>query len=105
MPKPTTLKGADAIKHITCADHAELDTELLVDEKDPLGLQKGEEVEVWPTDSGMRHRDRGMLVGLTGREVVLMVRSEVGGKEVRIHAPRTNFRIQRTVSEKGGAKL
>ena len=37
-----------------------------VDESDPSGLKAGEWVEVWPTDSGIRHRDQGSLVGLSG---------------------------------------
>ena len=51
-------------------------------------------MEVWPTDTGSRHRDRGRLVGLTRSEVVLEVQSKVGGKVVRIHAPRHGFKVQ-----------
>jgi len=65
-----------------------------VEENDPIGLKKGTEVEVWPIDTGVRHRDHGRLVGLTRDEVVLSVRSEADGKEVRVHFPRTNFSIQ-----------
>ncbi|KAH6631051.1 hypothetical protein B0J18DRAFT_422963 [Chaetomium sp. MPI-SDFR-AT-0129] len=63
-----------------------------IDETDPLvkiyGLQKGTPIEVWPTDSGVRHRDRGRLVGIGSEEVVW--ETEAG---VRVHAPRHGFRV------------
>ena len=65
-----------------------------VDESDPSGLKAVEWVEVWPTDSGSRHRDQGKLVGLSGREIVV----ETGDGEVdgvRVHAPRHGFRVRR----------
>lgn len=43
-------------------------------------------------------------MSLTPREVVLAGQSRVGGKEVRIHHPRWNYRI-RAVSAAGGANL
>lgn len=100
-PKPTTLKGAEAVKYITQAAFAE--PEGLVDEMDPLGLKKGQDVKSWPVDTGFRHHDRGRLVSLTAREVVLASQSKVGGKEVRIHHPRWNFRTRAVSGE--GAKL
>ena len=71
-----------------------------VDDRDPLGLKKGQDVESWPIDSGFNHHDRGKLVSLTSKEVVLASQSKVEGKEVRIHHPRWNFRI-RAVSREG----
>jgi hypothetical protein len=100
VAKPTTLKGDAALKRIVNASFAE--QESTVDEQDPLGLKKGTEVEVWPIDTGIRHRDRGRVVGLTRDEVVLSVKSEAEGKELRVHFPRTNFRIQ---AVKGGATV
>lgn len=100
-PKPTTFKGADAIKHITQADFYESEGE--VDSSDPLGLKKGQDIESWPIDTGFRHHDRGKLVSLTSKEVVFAVQSKVGGKEVRIHHPRWNFRTRAVGGE--GAKL
>lgn len=91
-PKPTTLKGAEATQHVTQADFSE--AEGPVDETDPLGLKKGQDVESWPIDTGFAHHDRGRLVSLTSKEVVLAAQSKVGGKEVRIHHPRWNFRIR-----------
>ena len=65
-----------------------------VDPKDPLGLEKGQDVEVWPTDTGFKHRDRGRLISLTKDEVVIAEQSKVGGKEIRVHAPRSGFRVK-----------
>lgn len=100
-PKPTELKGAEAVKYIIQAEFSEKEGE--VDASDPLGLKKGQDVESWPIDSGFRHHDRGRLVSLTSKEVVLASQSKVGGKEVRIHHPRWNYRT-RAVSG-GGARL
>ena len=72
-----------------------------VDEMDRSGLKKGAMVEVWPTDSGFSRKDRGRLVGLNTREVVIEGKTE-DGKEVRIHAPRHGFRIREV---KQGEKL
>ena len=89
-PKPTTLKGPEAIQRIVSAKYA--DGEPSVDENDPLGFKRGDKVEVWPIDSGFRHRDTGLLVGLNEEEVVISVKAE-GEKEIRLHSPRQNFRI------------
>ncbi|KAL8674184.1 MAG: hypothetical protein Q9168_001435 [Polycauliona sp. 1 TL-2023] len=90
-PKVITLKGPEAIQHVTQAEFAEPDGE--VDARDPLGLRKGQDVESWPIDSGFSHRDRGQLVALTPQEVVLKTQAKIGHKDVHIHHPRTNFRI------------
>jgi hypothetical protein len=97
--KPKTVKGPEALKIIEEADFAESEGE--VDGNDPTGLKKGEEIEVWPIDSGFSKRDRGRLVALDGREIVVDSKTE-GGKHVRIHAPRHGFRI-RSVGK--GSKL
>jgi hypothetical protein len=76
-----------------------------VKEDDPIGLKKGAEVEVWPIDTGIGHRDHGRLVGLTRDEVVLSVKPEVEGKEVRVHFPRTSFRIKAVRDRATVAKL
>ena len=101
VPTPTTLKGAEALKHITQAEYAEPEGQ--VDGNDPLGLKKGQDVESWPIDSGFRHHDRGNLVSLTSKEVVLAAQTKIGGEEIRIHHPRWNFRTRAVDGE--GAKL
>jgi len=90
--KPTTLTGDAAAQRILNARFA--DKEIGVDGHDPLGLKHGDQVEVWPTDSGMRHKDRGRLIGLSTNEVVLEVKPDGESKEIRLHFPRTNFRIE-----------
>ena len=94
-PKPTSLKGTDALQRITHAAFAE--TDLAVDQSDPLRLEAGAEVEVWPTDSGFKHKDRGRLLRLSANEVVIAVQSETG-KEIHLHTPRNNFRIAAATS-------
>lgn len=70
-----------------------------MEEGEPSGLRKGDEVEVWPVDTGFTHRERGRLVGLNGGEIV--VEGTTGrGRGVRIHAPRHGFRVRRV-----GAKI
>jgi hypothetical protein len=68
------------------------DTHDGVDSDDPLGLTVGTEVEVYPTDWGTEHRDSGQLVALTQDEVTVAARSKRAA-ELRIHAPRTGFRV------------
>jgi len=90
--KPKTVKGDEALGIMRKGGFAEENID--VDESDPSGLKAGEWVEVWPTDSGSRHRDQGSLVGLSGREIVV----ETGDGEVegvRVHAPRHGFRVRR----------
>lgn len=99
-PKPASLKGDAAVERILNAPFA--DADLGVDSADPLGLQQGADVEVFPIDSGTHHRDRGHLIGLTEDEVVLSTQAK--GKEVRLHFPRTGFRI-RAVTGGTQAKL
>ncbi|KAK5232057.1 hypothetical protein LTR47_006898 [Exophiala xenobiotica] len=99
-PRPASLKGGDAVQRILNATFAE--KEPSVDSADPLGLQHGTEVEVFPIDSGSRNHDRGRLVGLTKDEVVLSVQAQ--GTELRLHYPRTGFRIKGATSG-GGSKL
>lgn len=65
------------------------EVDLTVDEKDSLGLKKGDAVKVWPIDSGFNNRDRGTIIGLTADELV--IRNAIG---IRLHFPRWNFRIE-----------
>ncbi|OCK79439.1 glutathione S-transferase [Lepidopterella palustris CBS 459.81] len=103
-PKPVSLKGPEAVKLIITAEFAEPNG--TVDVNDPLNLKEGMEVEVYPTDSGFTHRDRGRLVTLTPNEVTVATRSRVGDKEVHIHAPRSGFRITKAGGESvAGSKL
>ena len=89
--KPKTIKGPEALEISSSGNFAEEEGE--VDSKDPSGLRKGMEVEVWPVDSGFSHRDRGRLVGLDGEEIVVE-RVNGRGVAVRVHTPRHGFRVR-----------
>ncbi len=95
-PKPVSLKGGAAAERILNAPF--VDQDLGVDPTDPLELQQGTEVEVFPVDSGIHHHDHGRLIGLSEDEIVLSTLAE--GRELRLHYPRTGFRIK---SVTGGA--
>ena len=100
-PKPTTLKGPEAVKLVAEGKYTDNNERV---ENDPLDLQKGQEVEVWPVDTGFKHHDRGKLVALNSNEISILARTRVGAGEVRIHHPRRNFRI-RAVSGNQASKL
>jgi len=101
-PKPTTLKGDVAARRILDARYAEKET--VIDQDDPLPLRHGDDVQVWPIDSGFNHRDRGQLIGLTADEIVLRVTTAVKpGQDIHLHFPRTGFRI--AAVQGGGSKL
>jgi len=89
--KPKAVKGDEAKKLIEGAAFAEKEGD--VEERDPSKLKKGTEVEVWPTDTGFSHKDRGKLVSLDREEIVIDGKTE-GGVAVRIHTPRHGFRIR-----------
>ena len=99
-PKPLALESTDAVSAILGAEYT--DTGLFVDPGDPAKLREGTNVELYPTDTGgFTHEDRGRLIKLTKDEIAISVKPELGDKEVHVHAPRWNFRVQ----EVGGAKL
>jgi hypothetical protein len=100
LGKPKSLKGQEAVNQISKLHYAE--SESSVDADDPTGLKKGQEVEVWPIDSGSNHRDRGLLLGLSGDEIVIESKTR-DGQSVRVHTPRHGFRIRGTGN--GDSKL
>jgi len=88
--KPVQLTGEKAVGFITHADFT--DREPTVDGHDPTRLQQNAHVELFPTDGGgFTHQDHGRLVKLSRNEVAIAVQS-ASGQEVRVHAPRWNFR-------------
>jgi hypothetical protein len=89
---PTTvqLDGNEAVDFIISSSLEEAQGG--VNSDDPLGLEQGTEVEMYPTDWGSEHRDAGQLVALTQDEVTVAARSR-DAAELRIHAPRTGFRV------------
>lgn len=100
-PAPIKLDGkaaAQALASSFMADQAEG----VVDHNDPLGLKVGDEVEVWPIDSGFGYRDKGRLVMLSSTELEIAFKTEQGD-EVRLHTPRWGFRVQKVGAQE--AKL
>jgi hypothetical protein len=87
------VSGEEAARILLRSGFLEREEEVGVDETEPLaracGLRRGSWVEVWPTDYGAAHRDRGRLVGLGPDEVVW--ETDAG---VRVHAPRLGFRVR-----------
>ncbi|KAJ0413776.1 hypothetical protein BJY00DRAFT_54100 [Aspergillus carlsbadensis] len=93
LPKITTLSGEQVAELLAKAasDH----TADAIEENDPLvqanRFHKGQMVQVWPTDSGSRHKTVGKLVGLTSKEIT--IETTEGEVVVRVHAPRKGFRV------------
>lgn len=95
LGKPKTLSGEEAAKLIVGSAYHE--KEGVVDASDfdvsALGLKKGDQVNVGPTDFGAARKDIGSLVGVSEQEVVYETRGEDG--TVRVHAPRHGFKIRK----------
>lgn len=93
-----TVGGAEAAGTILGSPYFERDGGVRQDEGivQALRLKKEDGVIVFPTDSGMTHKDSGSLVGLDENEVVFETKAEAeGSPAVRVHAPRHGFRITR----------
>lgn len=97
--KPVTLKGPQALAVVTKAGKGVGESQSF-EANDPLGLKQGDEVEVWPIDSGFGHKDRGRLVVLTRDEIAVEVKTKEGGHPIRVHMPRWGFRVQKVANKK-----
>jgi glutathione S-transferase len=89
--RPEVISGREAKTRILGSDFMELEGK--VDLCDPTNLKRGQLVEVRPTDFGSTHADRGRLVSLCSREAVIAIRAEGIEGCLRLHYPRTGFRI------------
>jgi hypothetical protein len=89
------LEGKDTVAKILGSSIAD-DVKF---QEDPTGLKEGQEVDMYPVDTGYDRKDSGKLVGLNAHEAVISAQSKEGGKEIRIHYPRWNFKI--TPAKKG----
>ncbi|PGH16301.1 hypothetical protein AJ79_01840 [Helicocarpus griseus UAMH5409] len=90
-PMPESLLGNQVLERVVSADFVE--PEGVVDKADVLKLEKDQDVVVWPTDSGFNYKDTGRLVALTTHEVVVQRPTMDNRTDIRIHFPRTNFKI------------
>lgn len=90
--KPTKLDGkAMNARILDAASPAE---PVMFDHNDPTGFQTDDVVEVYPSDYGQAHKDRGTLVGITVSEVVIR-----NSKGLHLHFPRWNFRITKVAAK------
>lgn len=98
--RPQTVSGEKVAAWLGKAGVEDQD-EARVEQTDPVvraqGLYQGQEVLLWPADTGANHKTRGKLVGFTSREITLDTTE--GEVSVRVHAPRRGFRVA-AVSEK-----
>ncbi|KAF2106450.1 hypothetical protein BDV96DRAFT_590965 [Lophiotrema nucula] len=91
IAKPTTFDRKTVEKHVLEAKEPLGDLEVIED--DPLKLKNGDEVDVYPSDYGMSHKDRGSLIGLTISTVTIR-----NSKGLNLHFPRWNFRVEKVQS-------
>lgn len=91
MQKAIKVNGEVAASMVLSSRFTDL--ELAVDANDPLKLQEGTVVDVFPLDSGHTHQDRGRLIKLTKDEVAISLESR-SGVELHVHAPRWQFRVK-----------
>ncbi|KAF2717049.1 glutathione S-transferase [Polychaeton citri CBS 116435] len=88
-PRVKKLESEKAITRILASDFLALELAVL---KDPRSFVKGQEVEIYPNDTGSDHKDKGKLIGLDTKEIVLEKRAP-SGEGVRMHFPRWNYSI------------
>ena len=91
---PTRLDGKAASARIIGAKLA--CEQVSFDSGNLLGLQMGEQVEIYPSDYGQTGRTVGKVVGYTDSEVVL--ENEQG---LRVHFPLWNFTVRRVRKNAG----
>ncbi|KAH7358424.1 glutathione S-transferase [Plectosphaerella cucumerina] len=92
-PKPGDLKGEAAADLIASRpfEKAHKTTEEFDTERVHAGLEIGDQVTVWPADTGSSHKDTGKLVSLTMQEAVIEINGSKGS--VRLHTPRRGFKL------------
>jgi len=96
-PKPVIVKVDNLIKHMASARFYEPVGE--VDAHDPTALKAGDEVTIWPVDTGFKHKDSGKLLGLTPNDITISKRTKVDNLEIHVHAPRWGFRVAKSKQE------
>jgi glutathione S-transferase len=86
--KPTTLDGAAMKSRILNAASTTDDIGFMPN--DPLGLNRGDMVQVFPSDYGQTGISSGTLTGLSTTEVVIK-----NTQDLHLHFPRWNFSIRK----------
>lgn len=97
-PKQVKVTGEEVVAYMQGAKFAESIGEVAAN--DPLQLKAGDEVEVFPIETGFSHRDRGTLLTLTPNEVVVGKKMNAGGGPIRVHYQRWGFRVIKISSNK-----
>lgn len=92
--RPEAISGEQAKEIIESSEYNEPTG--VVDDACPIvkneGLKAGDDVLIFPTDSGRSGKDSGTLVSLDARQTVIEVE---GRTKTRLHAPREGFRVVR----------
>ena len=92
FPKPSILSGSDPLARICGSNN--INSDVSVDDDDPLQLKAEQQVELWPTDTCVNHRDQGSLVGLAQDEIILESSTKMAEQSIRVHAPRYGFKVR-----------
>ena len=98
LGEQASVSGEEAVTKIKRGAFAQDPADTRVLEHDPLRLDVGDEVRVWPTDTGSAHKDQGRLVRLKEDEVVIEV-CGADGTPVRLHTPRWGFRVEKVIMD------
>ena len=87
--KPEEVDGAEALKRL---EKASTKSSIQIDPNEPLGLKHGQDVKVYPIDTGTTGVQEGKLLGLDETEAVVGTKTKTGS-DLRVHLPRWNFSV------------
>jgi hypothetical protein len=90
LGKPKTIKGAEAASQISASEYAEA---LPSSDAAPAAAKNGQQVQLWPIDSGFNNKDTGVLLAVNEAEFVIETTTKEGNT-LRVHAPRHGFRVK-----------
>lgn len=101
------IDGEKAAETVMSSDFWDPESRLssMIDTADPVAraasFRLGDKVRLWPTDTGVSHKDEGKLVRLTELEVTIEVAASDDVPKVMLHAPRHGFRVRPVVENEG----
>lgn len=87
LPMPRELSGEEAADKIVGSGYNKAPSQV---ESNADNLQQGQLVELWPTDTGSRHKTLGKLIGFNSKQLTI---ETIGEMTVRVHAPRHGFKV------------